>query len=98
MPSTPETTDALKTAGLIQEQAPLPGRYEEIDQLAKRFGRDPGVVVWPARELERLMKDDDWDFGPNIRACVEHFCSVGAFPTTPTRCVTRFGALWTNTA
>jgi nitroreductase len=84
-PMTPsaEATAALRKAGLIQEQAPLPGRYEEIDALAARFGRDPGVVAWPARELERLMRDDDWDFGPNIRARAQELIEQGGLPEYP---------------
>jgi hypothetical protein len=78
-----EATAALRKAGLIQEQAPLPGRYEEIDALAARFGRDPGVVAWPARELERLMRDDDWDFGPNIRARAQELIEQGGLPEYP---------------
>ena len=64
----PQVDAALKEIGMIQEQAPLPGRFEEIDELAARFHRDPGVVSWPAREVTRLLNDDDWDFGPNIKA------------------------------
>ncbi len=52
---------------MIQEQAPLPGRFEEIAALADRFGREPGVVSWPEREIQRLVKDEDWDFGPRIK-------------------------------
>jgi nitroreductase len=83
MMPTPETTEALTAAGLIQEQAPLPGRYEEIDALAARFGRDPGVVHWPAGEIERLMNDDDWDFGPNIRARAKELLDAGGLPEYP---------------
>ena len=83
MPSTPETTAALQTAGLIQEQAPVAGRYEEIDALAARFGRDPGVVSWPERELKRLMGDGDWDFGPNIRARAQELIDRGGLPEYP---------------
>jgi nitroreductase len=80
---TSETTEALTQAGLIQEQAPLPGRFEEIDAIAARFGRDPGVVVWPGREIERLMNDDDWDFGPNIRARAQELLDRGGLPEYP---------------
>ena len=58
---------ALAEKGMIQEQAPLPGRFEEIEALAGRFGREPGVVSWPEREIQRLIKDEDWDFGPRIK-------------------------------
>ncbi len=80
---TPEVTEALKAKGLIQEQAPLAGRFEEIDALAGRFGRDPGIVSWPAREIERLMRDDDWDFGPNIRARAKDLLDRGGLPDYP---------------
>ena len=80
---TPEVTEALRAKGLIQEQAPLPGRFEEIDALAARFGRDPGVVSWPAREIQRLMNDDDWDFGPAIRARAQDLVDRGGLPDYP---------------
>ena len=80
---TPEVTEALKAKGLIQEQAPRSGRFEEIDAIAAKFGRDPGVVSWPAREIERLMRDDDWDFGPNIRARAKELIDRGGLPDYP---------------
>jgi nitroreductase len=80
---TPEVTETLKSKGLIQEQAPLPGRFEEIDAIARRFGRDPGVVSWPAREIERLMNDEDWDFGPAIRARARELVEGGGLPDYP---------------
>ena len=80
---TPEVTEALTAKGLIQEQAPTSGRFEEIDALAARFGRDPGVVSWPAREIERLMRDDDWDFGPNIRNRAKDLLEAGGLPEYP---------------
>ena len=80
---TPEVTETLAAKGLIQEQAPLPGRFEEIDAIAERFGRDPGVVSWPAREIERLMRDDDWDFGPAIRARAKELVDRGGLPDYP---------------
>jgi len=80
---TPEVTEALRKKGLIQEQAPLPGRFEEIDAIARRFGRDPGVVSWPAREIERLMNDEDWDFGPAIRARARELVDGGGLPDYP---------------
>ena len=83
MQPTPEVTEALKAKGLIQEQAPVSGRFEEIDELAAKFGRDPGIVSWPAREIERLMRDDDWDFGPNIRARAKELIDRGGLPDYP---------------
>ena len=80
---TPEVTETLAAKGLIQAQAPLPGRFEEIDAIAGRFGRDPGVVSWPAREIERLMRDDDWDFGPAIRARAKELVDRGGLPDYP---------------
>jgi nitroreductase len=79
----PEVTDALKQAGVIQEQAPTSGRIEEIDALAERFSRDPGVVSWPEREIKRLINDDDWDFGPNIKERAERVISQGDLPDYP---------------
>jgi nitroreductase len=80
---TAEVSDVLVAKGLIQEQGPVPGRFEEIDALAARFGRDPGVVSWPAREIERLMNDEDWDFGPNIRARARELLDQGGLPDYP---------------
>ena len=79
----PQVDAALREIGMIQDQAPLPGRFEEIDQLAARFHRDSGVVSWPAREVTRLMNDDDWDFGPNIRARAEKILAEGGLPEYP---------------
>jgi hypothetical protein len=83
LPSTPEVTEMLKAKGLIQEQGPAAGRFEEIDALAATFGRDPGVVSWPAREIERLMRDEDWDFGPNIRNRAKELVDKGSLPDYP---------------
>ncbi len=79
----PQVDAALKEIGMIQEQAPLAGRFEEIDELAARFHRDPGVVSWPAREVTRLLKDEDWDFGPNIRKRAEDVLAAGGLPDYP---------------
>ncbi len=70
--SDPATVELLKEKGLIQEQAPLPGRIEEVVSIAERHGRDPGLMYFPAREIRRLLNDPDWDFGPNWRAAAEH--------------------------
>jgi nitroreductase len=82
-PSDPATEAALKEKGLIQEQAPLEGRFEEIDKLAQQFGRDAGVVSWPEREVRRLINDSDWDFGPRIRARAEEVIATGDLPDYP---------------
>ena len=63
--SNPETVQFLRDKGLIQEQAPIPGRVEEIQKIANDHGRDPGMLFFPKREVERLMNDDDWDFESN---------------------------------
>ena len=79
----PAVDEALKAKGMIQEQAPTSDRVEEIDALAAKFSRDPGVVSWPAKEVTRLMNDDDWDFGPNIRARAEKVLAEGGLPDYP---------------
>jgi nitroreductase len=79
----PAVDAALREAGMLQEQAPLDGRFEEIDQLASRFHRDAGVVSWPEREIRRLMNDEDWDFGPNIKARAEQVLAEGGLPDYP---------------
>jgi nitroreductase len=83
MASDPGTEAALKEKGLIQEQAPTSGRVEEIDKLAAQFSRDPGVVSWPEKEVRRLINDDDWDFGPNIRARADTVLAEGGLPDYP---------------
>ena len=79
----PAVDDALREKGMLQEQAPVAGRMEELDALAGEFGREPGVVSWPEREVKRLMNDDDWDFGPNIRARAEQVIAEGGLPEYP---------------
>ncbi len=79
----PAVDAALREVGMLQEQAPLPGRFEEIDALAAKFSRDPGVVSWPEREIKRLIADDDWDFGPNIKARAEQVLAEGSLPDYP---------------
>ena len=79
----PQVDSALREIGMIQEQAPLAGRFEEIDELAARFHRDPGVVSWPAREVTRLLNDEDWDFGPNIKKRAEDVLAAGGLPDYP---------------
>ena len=79
----PAVDAALREVGMLQEQAPLPGRFEEIDALATKFSRDPGVVSWPEREIKRLIADDDWDFGPNIKARAEQVLAEGSLPDYP---------------
>ena len=48
----PAVDAMLREKGMIQEQAPLDGRIEEIDALADRFGRDPGVRLVARPEIE----------------------------------------------
>jgi nitroreductase len=79
----PAVDEALKAKGVIQEQAPLPGRIEEIDQLAQRFSREPGVVSWPEKEVTRLINDEDWDFGPRIRERAQQVLAEGGLPDYP---------------
>jgi nitroreductase len=79
----PEVDAVLAEAGMIQEQAPLPGRIEEIDALAAQFGRETGVVSWPEKEVRRLMNDDDWDFGPRIRERADEVLAQGGLPDYP---------------
>ena len=76
-------TRRSKAKGIIQEQAPPPGRIEEIDKLAAQFSRDPGVVSWPEKEVRRLINDDDWDFGPNIKKRAEAGPRRGRPPGLP---------------
>ncbi len=75
--------EALQAKGMVQEQAPLPGRFEEIERLGVQFDRDPGVVSWPEKEIKRLMNDDDWDFGPRIKARAEAVLAQGDLPEYP---------------
>ena len=75
--------DALKSKGMIQEQAPTSGRIDEIEALASKFSREPGVVSWPEKEVKRLINDDDWDFGPNIKARAEEVLAQGGLPDYP---------------
>ena len=81
--SDPATVEMLRAKGLIQEQAPLPGRLEELVGIAERHGRDPGMLYFPAREIRRLMADDDWDLGPRLRAHAEHVLSTEDLPDYP---------------
>ena len=81
--SNPDTEALLREKGLIQEQAPLPGRFEGIVDIAERHGRDPGMLYFPAREIRRLMDDDDWDFGPRIREHAEHVIANEDLPDYP---------------
>lgn len=81
--SDPATAAMLEEKGLIQPQSPLPGRFEELDDIARRFGRDTGVLSFPAREIERLMADDDWDFGPAIAERARHLLANEELPEYP---------------
>ena len=82
MPEDRGTTEALNGT-LIQEQAPIAGRIEELDKLAQQFSRDPGVVSWPEKEVRRLINDEDWDFGPNIKKRAEEVLAQGDLPDYP---------------
>jgi hypothetical protein len=79
----PAVDAALKEKGMLQEQAPTAGRIQELDDIAAKFSRDPGVVSWPAKEVQRLLADDDWDFGPNIRKRAEDVLAQGGLPQYP---------------
>jgi hypothetical protein len=79
----PDTEALLRDKGLIQEQAPLPGRIEEIVEIAERHGRDPGMLYFPAREIRRLLDDGDWDLGPRIREHAEHVLATEELPDYP---------------
>ncbi len=81
--SDPDTVEVLREKGLIQEQAPLPGRFEQIVGIAERHGRDPGMLYFPAREIRRLLDDDDWDLGPRLRAHAEHVIATEDLPDYP---------------
>lgn len=81
--SNPETVKFLQDKGLIQEQAPLPGRVEEVRKIANDHGRDPGMLFFPKREVERLMNDDDWDFGPNWLNYAKHVVETEELPDYP---------------
>lgn len=82
-PLDPSLAEALKAKGMIQEQAPTSGRMEEIEALAAKFSREPGVVSWPEKEVRRLINDDDWDFGPNIKKRAEEVLAQGGLPDYP---------------
>jgi nitroreductase len=94
--SDPATEAMLREKGLIQEQAPRPGRIAEIAAIAERFGRDPGVLYFPAREIRRLLADDDWDFGPNLRAHAEHVLATEDLPDYPDEMRETFRRLMTE--
>lgn len=81
--SDPATVEFLKDKGLIQEQAPLDGRIEEVNALAREFGRDEGFLNFPASEIRRLMADPDWDFGPAIRERAEWLLENEELPEYP---------------
>jgi hypothetical protein len=85
-----------REAGLVQEQAPLDGRFEEIDALATKFGRDAGVVSWPEREIKRLINDEDWDFGPRIKARAQELLDQGGLPDYPDEMLETFRRIMTE--
>lgn len=92
----PAVDAALTEKGLIQEQAPLPGRFDEMDAIAARHGRDSGALNWPEREIRRLMSDDDWDFGPAIRARAQQVIAAGDLPEYPEEMRETFARLMTE--
>jgi hypothetical protein len=81
--SDPATVEVLREAGLVQEQAPLPGRLDEIVAIAERHGRDPGLLHHPAREIPRLLDDDDRDPGPRLRERAERVLATEVLPDDP---------------
>ena len=81
--SDPATVELLRDKGLIQEQAPLPGRFEELTGIAERHGRDPGLLHFPAREIRRVLDDDDWDLGPRLREHAERVLATEELPDYP---------------
>jgi nitroreductase len=81
--SDPGTVGLLRDKGLIQEQAPLPGRFEEVRRIAVEHGRDPGMLFFPKREIERLMADDDWDFGTNWIEAAKRISATEDLPDYP---------------
>ena len=81
--SDPATVSLLREKGLIQDPAPLPGRFEEIVAIAERHGRDPGLLHFPAREIRRLLDDDDWDLSPALRAHAEDVLATEDLPDYP---------------
>ena len=40
------------------------------------------MVSWPEREINRPINDDDWDFGPNIKARAQQLIDY-IFPGLP---------------
>jgi hypothetical protein len=80
--SDPAAVALLQEKGLIQEQAPLPGRLDEIVAIAERHGRDLGVLHFPAREIRRLL-DDDCDLGPRFREHAEKVLATEKLPDYP---------------
>ena len=88
--------EALREKGLIQEQAPIAGRFEEIDKLSEQFGRDPGVISWPEKDIKRLMADDDWDFGPNIKARAQYLLENEDLPEYPEEVLETFRKIMTE--
>ena len=51
--------------------------------VAERHGRDPGLLHFPAREIRRLLDDDDWDLGPRLRAHAEAVLATEELPDYP---------------
>ncbi len=89
----PELELLLREKEMIQPQGPLPGRIEEIDNLAAEFGRDAGVLHFPAREVERLINDEDWDFDDAIKARAAEVIDIEGLPDYPDEMRETFSAL-----
>ena len=53
----------------------------------------PGLLHFPAREIRRLLDDDDWELGPRLREHAESVLATEELRTTPTRCAITFRKL-----
>ena len=94
--SDPGTVAMLREKGLLQDQAPLAGRFDEMDAISERFGRDTGVMHFPAGEIKRLMADEDWDFGPAVRERAQLLLDTEQLPDYPEEMRETFARLMTE--
>ncbi|MCC6832585.1 MAG: nitroreductase family protein [Thermoleophilia bacterium] len=92
----PDTEAMLREKGLIQEQSPTDERFDEIVRIAEEHGRDAGMLYFPAAEIRRLMADEDWDFGPRIRAKAEQVLATEQLPEYPQEMKDTFVKLMTE--